>query len=41
MKIMILLCKVTCAPVAPHFKGRGESAPIMHPVPVPGWCHKQ
>jgi len=31
---MILLCKGTCAPVAPLFKGQGGSAPVMHPVPA-------
>jgi len=27
---MILVCKGTCAPVAPSFKGQGGSAPVMH-----------
>jgi len=34
---MMLLCKGTCAPMAPPFKGQGDSAPVMHPrsgVPV-------
>jgi len=38
MKLLtMLLCKGTCAPVAPTFKGQGGSAPVMHPrsgVPV-------
>ena len=28
--LMILLCKGTCASVAPLSKGRGGSAPVMH-----------
>jgi len=35
--LMILVCKGTCAPVAPPFNGQGGSAPVMHPrsgVPV-------
>ena len=34
---MILVCKGTCVPVAPLFKGQGGSAPVMHPRSgVPG-----
>ena len=35
---MILVCKGTCAPVAPPFIGQGDSAPVMHPRSgVPGY----
>jgi len=27
---MTLVCKGTCAPVAPILKGKGGSAPVMH-----------
>jgi len=38
---MILVCKVTCAPVAPPFKGQGGSDPVMQPRSgVPASFHK-
>jgi len=36
---MVLVCKGTCAPVAPPFKGQGGSALVMQPRSgVPGLC---
>jgi len=29
--LMILVCKGTCAPVAPPFIGQGGNATVMHP----------
>jgi len=40
--LMVLLCKVTCAPIASHFKGQREhcflhAPPFRHPSKVRPW----